>query len=134
MIQCNLYNEETEVLYSENEMESVYKSELNCTDRKQSAIKSNKIYQSQKSNKDSCGKIISMPERNCTFSIDRILGYSNKLHKNDMETSIANNTTSIKKLAENQINLSEGKFRPYTALRTWQSVRYTFYNVYSNII
>ena len=111
MFHSNLSDEETEVFTSEDETEKFFVPELNYTDNKKSEIMTEEKYQYQKSNKNSSPKTISKFERNCTFSIDSILGQSNKLHKNHLDIPVVGSTTSIKKISENQTVLSEGNLK-----------------------
>ncbi|XP_023306205.2 segmentation polarity homeobox protein engrailed [Lucilia cuprina] len=105
MSRNHLSGDETELVTSEDEIESFCDSELNCSDISETPC--NIENPNPELNKDiSCSKTSSKSERNCPFSIDSILGRSNNLQKYNIDTSSINNsnTPTITKSSSSQLS------------------------------
>ncbi|XP_037828360.1 segmentation polarity homeobox protein engrailed [Lucilia sericata] len=105
MSRNHLSGDETELVTSEDEIESFCDSELNCSDISETPCNI-EDQNPQLSKNISCSKTSSKSERNCPFSIDSILGRSNNLHKYNIDTSSINNsnTTTITKSSSSQLS------------------------------
>lgn len=75
MSRDHLGGEDTELVTSEDEIESYCDSELNCSDISETPC-NNGDKNPQSSENISCSSTLSKSDRNCPFSIDSILGRS----------------------------------------------------------
>lgn len=90
----NLHGDESDVLTSDDEIESFSDSDLNCSNGICAVQCNNEDNNTSKSNIN-ISKISSKSERNCPFSIDNILGKSNK-HNSDTASTDSNTLTNDK--------------------------------------
>lgn len=92
----HLAGEETELVTSDDEVESFCDSEINCS----SDISETTCNKTERNN--SFSKLSSKSDRNCPFSIDSILGRSNELHKH--QSDISSNNTETESIQKSQTN------------------------------